>query len=1142
MTRWIWIFGLILVFSTSENLAQTSGKIGSIQLFKKEIVLPGQDRKGPYQLPDSLIIQGSENIVIEKEQLQVKKDYLFDYINGEVRFKKIIPQDTQIKITYIKSPYRPEKAYYHHPVYRRVLGASTDPTDLHLQPSQTSGDDYSAQLTKSGSITRGVTVGNNRSLKVNSSLNLNVSGKVADNVQVTAALTDQTTPIQPEGTTQNLQEIDKVFIKIKAPHLSATMGDYQIALSETEFARYNRKLQGAMGRAEYENIDVTVSGAVSRGKYRSMSFNGREGYQGPYQLKGDRGQIDIIVLAGTEKVFIDGEPMTRGETNDYIIDYSAAQLTFSRSRLITSDSRIVVDFQYSDEKFRRNIYSAQTRAKLWDGKIEINSTFLREADDKDNPLDFSLNEEYLKVLSEAGDRPQGAVIGGDTFVGESNGRYVLSEDSLHFVYVGKDSGNYEVSFSDVGDGSGSYDYKGAGRYEYVGENSGRYAPVVLLPTAKSHNVVDFGIKLSPVLSLSLNGEVALSSFDHNTYSSIDDENNSGLAQNWSLNYSPDTLRLFGLKIGKVDIAAQSRQVNDRFRDIDRTTEVEYNRRWDLPEDAGRGERVNQIQAGFETPGGMFVGGEYGKIEKGQYFTSERWQIHSRLTGKKRLNYDYRIEDIASKENVRAQSAGWQRQRGKAHYTLGIFRPHVDYEAETKKENWSDSLFTGFKFTDYTTGLQVRPWKKLLIEGNYSLRNDNDYVGDNLFQKASRAVTQNYIVKLQQIKSFSANMEFTHREKSYTDSSRSSTKTDLAEIRLAYHPWKRALDATFNYQISNTATAKKERIYIKVSEGDGNYRFDEELNEYVNDPLGDYIMRVLTTDNFVPVIEMKTSTRIRLSPARVWGRFSFKNKDKPFFKKVATALSSETFIAIDERTQEKNIWDIYLLNMEKFRRPSTTIFGHLLMRHDLHIFEHYKNFSLRLRYNSRDEKNNQFLEGGQDRVEREKSLRMTSSLSTKLSTRSEYIQKRTARLFYYSGRQDRDIHANLAKINMSYRPKTPFEIGLEGRLSWEEDRVYEEPTVLQSYALVPSFNYSFRSKGRLSAEFEWSFVDSSPEDRVIPYEMAGGRSLGRSTRWDIRFDYRFSPTIQATFSYNGRNEPERDRTIHTGRAQVTAAFR
>jgi hypothetical protein len=1130
---------LFIIITCSPLYSQTNGKIEAIRLFEKDVIINGENRKGPYLLPDSLIIKDSEKVFVGGE-LQNKERYELDFVNGELRFKDLIHGNVQIRILYKRLPFPLKKSYYRHPFQQRALTATMGA----ISPNQPENvreqqPDYASKLSKSGSITRGVTMGSDRGLKLNSSLNLNVSGKVADNVEVLAALTDQTTPIQPEGTTQNLQEIDKVFVQINAPHLSATMGDYQLSFSGPMFAQYNRKLQGALGKVSSNKLELTASGAVSKGKYLSMQLMGQEGFQGPYQLKGDRGQIDIIILAGTERVYIDGESMVRGETNDYIIDYTTAQITFTRRRLITSDSRIVVDFQYSDEKFRRNMYSLKSKASLWGERIKVGTTFLKEVDDKQNPLEFSLTEETIKILKLSGDDPQKAVLNGAKYTGPNKGYYVLSDDSSHFVFRGKDLGDYLVSFADVGQGNGDYEYKGIGQYEFVGKKNGRYGPVILLTTAKSHQVVDFDMELSPVSCLSLSGEMAVSSVDQNLYSSIDDADNQGIAQNWILNFKPDSLHFGGIKAGKMQLSGKMRSVQDRFQEIDRSTEIEYNRRWDLPELAKRGEQVHEFQGLYEPYKGFSLGGEYGNIKKGDYFKSNRWQFENRFGIARLPNYTYRIERIKTDHVQQNQNGDWMRQRGQVWYTIWKLKPLFDYEGEIKKENWSDSLYTGFKFDSYTAGIEVQPVAKLSMASKFSFRDDKVYIGMNKFQEKTKAVTQNYQLNLREYKSFAAQMEFTHRSKSYSDTSASNTKTDLAEMRVQINPWKRALNASWNYQISNTATAKKERVYIKVSRGDGNYLFDEKSNEYVNDPLGDYILRIFTTDEFVPVVELKTSSRLRLDPFRFWGQS--KNRKKSRFEKIVTALSSETYVAIEERTQEKDVWEIYLLNLSHFQKEGVTIFGNRQLRQDLFLFENNRDFSIRVRSAFVDEKNNQFLEGGQDRLERENSVRITARFSNKSSSQTELIKKRTARFFHFSGRQNRDIYSNQLKTDISFRPINPLEVAIEARLALEEDRNYKVPTKIKAYSIIPHINYAVQSKGRLRGEVEWSYVAATPGDRVIPYEMADGRSLGRSIRWDLRFDYRFSQTIQATIAYTGRNEPERGQIIHSGRAQVTAAF-
>ncbi|RMF66761.1 MAG: hypothetical protein D6743_05910, partial [Calditrichaeota bacterium] len=603
-----------------------------------------------FALPDSFLIPASEVVSLDSVALQRQVDYTIEYVAGTLRLTQPVAGKV-LTVEYKIFPFSLKKRYV---LNKKVVAEEEEAKSSDASPTSSvpvkkvprrrvAQRFGGAQLRKSGSLTRGISVGTSQSLRVDSGLRMQVSGRLANKIDVVASLTDQNTPIQPEGNTQTLQEIDKVFIQLKGPNMNATFGDYNLSFSGSEFTNYRRKLQGIMGHAEFQNMSVTMSGAVSRGQFTTNQFLGQEGNQGPYQLHGPNNEINIIVLAGTERVWVDGELMTRGENHDYVIEYGNGQLTFTRNRLITGDSRITVDFQFSDESFERNLWAVRGESRFLQDRVHLSTTFIRESDDKDNPLSLSLNDGFVDRLAEAGD--SSAVVPGWTFVGPDSGNYVRDSTGV-FVFVGDKRGDYNVRFTFFGENRGEYRNIGLGRFEYVGPGKGSFRPFILLPKAQRHDLVGFNLGFSPSSALDVKGEFAFSQFDANLYSSKDDGDNQGTAYALHLDFRPENLRLGGANLGKFDFSGRLRHKNANFRDIDRTTIAEFNRRWNIENaQATRQEDILELRSSYSPVTGLALRTGLGRLTKSSLFRSNRWETQANLDIKHLPRVDYFVEFI-----------------------------------------------------------------------------------------------------------------------------------------------------------------------------------------------------------------------------------------------------------------------------------------------------------------------------------------------------------------------------------------------------------------------------------------------------------------------------------------------------------------
>ncbi|TMQ55260.1 MAG: hypothetical protein E6K72_06695 [Candidatus Eisenbacteria bacterium] len=776
-----------------------------------------------YVLPHSFIRPGSDSVWTRAGPLARGVDYELDLLHGQIRLQRVaLPGDTlwfagcwlvaPPPLTLKLMRYRPlalaapdSEPAAASPVHQRPA-VQRDPTEA---PA-------GASLNISGNKTIAVEFGSAQDAFLRQSLDLAISGTLAPGVLLTGVLSDRNTPLTASGSTRDLQSLDRVRIELKTPQGSAALGDVSLQLSQGEFGRLERRLQGVRGDVGIAGFQGTAAAASAQGVYQRVEFFGVEGRQGPYTLRSQDGAVGIAVVIGSEVVMLDGARMTRGEGADYAIDYERAEITFSNRRPISSASRIMVECQFTVNRFRRNLAAFDGR---WQGRVlHAFTRVLSEADDGGRPLDIDLSAADRLVLEFAGDSANRAIAPGVTPGGGDYDSVRVAGGTLAYAYAGPDSGRFGVSFARVGAGRGDYAdsalASGRTAYRYVGPRFGAYVVGRALPAPETHRlwVVGGG---ATVGALTIDAEGAVSHHDLNALSSLDDGDNMGLAGRAAIGLGGT---LPGV-MGEAGLSFSARTVGPRFVPFSRLERPFAQEDWGLPLDADLEHQQRVEAAGHWKPRRLGeLRASLARLELPSGFESVRRTAEWSRDGI--LSFAGAIEHADANDPARVfPHGGRDRSRVEARLLLPWLEPALRAQSDERRTP-SDTARAGDRVRESELELaspQRFGWR---TRAGYGVRDDATLLG-RAFVELREVRTLRVTLDTPSGRALVAGLALNRREVE-PRADPVHTRSDLGSVHLALDDAKRALSGSVNLEVTSEGENRRTRTLTFVGGGRGGY--------------------------------------------------------------------------------------------------------------------------------------------------------------------------------------------------------------------------------------------------------------------------------------------------------------------------------
>ncbi|MBT5289295.1 MAG: hypothetical protein HOL35_03890 [Flavobacterium sp.] len=991
-------------------------------------------------------------------------------------------------------------------------------------------------LKTSGYINRGITSGNNQSTVANSSMDINIEGKLSDKVAIRANIFDTNIPLQENGYSQSITDFDRIFIELYSKDWRVKAGDISLKNESSYFLAFEKQVSGLEVAASINtNTKIAASGAIVRGQFSSYDFVGIEANQGPYKIFGPNNEPNFVIIAGSEKVFVNGSKINKGINEDYLIDYNIGEVRFNTTFPITNDMRIRVEFQFSNRNYTRFI--SYEKAEYKTNNVELSGYFYNENDVKNQPIQVNLTAAQKQILANAGNNTN-LMVGESAYPDVFDANRILykkvqSGTNDYFEYSTNENDNlFSVTFSNVNNNEGDYilseTFTNGNVFVYVGTNLGNYQPITQLIAPTKLQVAVLNSSYKPSKKTTILTEVAFSNNDQNLFSTKDNNQNKGIAT--KLAWKQTLLDKKWKLLSDVNYLF----IHRNFNTIQRFQSVEFNRDWNLNNPTGNQQQIG-IDLSLQKSEDTFLNYSFQQLQFSDNFKGEKHLITSNLQLK---NTSFYTNSSFLSNNSEIQDNTFLRVKAGIEQRLlkSWFGGFLNIESNNGViKQTQEAILTNHQFKEYEGYIGLGDSTKVFAKVGFNYR-DNDSIRTNTFTEINNRKTYYLDAKIIQTERTNLSLFANYRE---TENAFSENQKAL-NSKIIYNQrfLKNFITLGTSYETSSGNVAQQDFIYVEVEAGQGFYTWidynDNGIQEFDEFEIAEFqdqanFLRVpLPNLQFIATQSAKINQSITLN-ANQWS-------NKTGLKKVLSHFYNQFFLSSrNELERARNSFNLNPFNMSEDQQISVNF----TIKNSLYFNRGLQKFSTTYTF-AKAENKQQYSIGSQDTDTNYQQIDFQHKISKfwLIDLQGKLSENKLETENFNNRNYEIDV--------IAFQPKISYVLNNDNRFSAFYHMKNKENTLaefekLKQQKIGVEYFYTGKSTSQFNANFTTFFndFDGNPNSPV-GYQMLEGLQEGTNYTWSFLWNKKLNSFLNVNLNYKGRKSLN-SKTIHTGTINLKAVF-